>query len=260
MNILLDFFRGIRIGNLLLIAIAQFLLVKKLDSSNFPNFEFLPIILMTCYVALLGNLENNILDYRLDRECKLKAPNRFVEFFLNNQRLRIFELLFLIGFGLFEFSSRSLVIIVSSYLLLKYYNHKAKKYVVIGNLMIGILCGLSIFIIDMGEFAQKYALLIALFTIIREMIKDKEDENCDRLYGYSTLPIRMSENGFRILLIVVILLVQAWLFIMFPCSWFLFSMFSGIIILLYSISRGLWKAASLVVKCIIGLGILSILS
>ena len=215
---------------------------------------------MTSYVALLGNLENNILDYRLDRECKLKASNRFVEMFLNNRRIWILELFLLVGLGLFDLSSRSLVIIVSSYLLLKYYNHNAKKYAIIGNLMIGILCGLSILIIDMGEFAQKYALLIALFTIIREMIKDKEDENCDRRYGYSTLPIRMSENGFRIFLIFVIVLIQACLFYLFPISWFFLSMASCTFILLYYISRGLWKAASLVVKCIISLGILSILS
>lgn len=260
MILIQDFFRAIRIGNLLTILVAQILLILKLNGSAIPSYEFLVIMLLTSSVVLLGNLENNILDYALDTECKKKAVNRLVELFLDNHRIWILEFVFFLCLTFAPILLTKKLLVLGAYLLLKLYNFWAKRVAVIGNLIISVLCAMTILIIDSGYIALNYAFVIGLYTLIREMIKDKEDEACDRIFGFRTLPILMEDGSFRILVIGLVIVIQIGLLctILFH-SWLFVAMISCSILVVYYTYMGLWSIASKAMKALIVVGVLSLL-
>jgi 4-hydroxybenzoate polyprenyltransferase len=260
MRLILDFFPAIRMGNLLIILVAQILLIHKLDGSFTHLSDYLAIIFLTSFVVLLGNLENNILDYSLDTECKKKASNRFVELFLTNHRIWIYESALFLCLAFVPILLTSKLIVVAAYALLKLYNLWAKRVALLGNLIIAVLCAMTILIVDTGTIALNYAFVIGLYTLIREIIKDKEDEKCDRIFGFRTLPILIEDRPFRILLIGLVVVIQIGLLSTILVDSLLFNAIIAIsTLVIYYIYAGLWVIGSKAMKALILMGVLSLL-
>jgi len=98
---------------------------------------------------------------------------------------------FLISFRAFLFFSVYI-------LLIWFYSHKVKKFVIIGNLMATFMAVLPFFAIllyykNFYEVILAHATFLFLLLLIREMIKDLENIKGDLANDYQTIPILYGE-------------------------------------------------------------------
>jgi 4-hydroxybenzoate polyprenyltransferase len=78
--------------------------------------------------------------------------------------------------------------------LLWLYSNNLKRQPLIGNLVVAILTGLSIFLLSFLyeqylPLVMTYSLFAFFMTLIREVVKDLEDMKGDTTFGCKTLPI-----------------------------------------------------------------------
>ncbi|MDN3668812.1 geranylgeranylglycerol-phosphate geranylgeranyltransferase [Echinicola jeungdonensis] len=199
------FLRIIRPGNLLILAFAQlmtaFFLVEHTQSGRpiLEDFSLYILILSTVIIAASGYIINDYYDLKIDYINKPdevvigKGMRRRVVMFLHS-------ILNFIGIALAVLVNLKvgLVHFVAAFLLW-WYSNSLKRLPLVGNLVVGALTGLAIWII--GFYYQQSQLLVLTYAIfaffinlIREIIKDIEDREGDRKHGCRTLPIVL---GFR---------------------------------------------------------------
>ena len=110
-------------------------------------------------------------------------------------------------------------------ILLYLYASDLKKRAVLGNLLVSFLSAMPVFLIAIfdifpaatAENAEQvrqsfeviiaYALFAFWTTLIRELIKDAEDRKGDRLSGYKTLAIIVSEKAFKVIVSALLLVL-----------------------------------------------------
>lgn len=168
----------------------------------------LPIILGTIAVFLViggGNVINDYFDHKIDAINKPERPIPSGRIFLNNAKLYayfLFLIAILIGF-LIIYLVNSLIplfIVIFSSLLMYYYAHTLKKVALIGNLSISLLAGLCFifggFIIGLETadteiiITSAYLAFFAfIMTLAREITKDMEDIEGDKIENAKTFPI-----------------------------------------------------------------------
>jgi len=158
------------------------------------NLDVLVAAIIVFMATGAGNTINDYFDYEIDVVNRPERPipsGRVSRGAAGAYSLVLFVLASVLGFFL---GSLPGIIVVGSSLLMTYYAHTLKRKCLIGNLVISFLTGLSFVFggVIVGEIAKAayigfYAFLM---TMAREIIKDMEDIEGDKIEGATTLPIK----------------------------------------------------------------------
>lgn len=184
-----------RFSNLLIIGFAQYFTAYFLvNPETLTDFRLPLLTISTVLIAAAGYIINDYYDIKIDY---INKPDRVV---IGKTIPRRFAILFHTVFSLtgvaigFYLSWQIGIINFLSAFLLWWYSNNLKRLPFVGNLSIGFLTALSIYMIAIlyvGNHALIliYSLFAFFMTIIREVIKDMEDLKGDITFGCKTLPI-----------------------------------------------------------------------
>ena len=207
----------IRWKNLLLIALVQILIKYALFESfniqlTLSTLQFSLLVITTFFIAAAGNIINDVYDIETDLVNK---PNKVIvgKTLSEKTALNLFIALNVLGVGLGFYLSNTIgrsgfaVIFVIISALLYIYASYLKQTLLIGNIVVSILVGLSILIVpvfdlipsitesnralylDIFKITFNYAVFAFMINLLREIIKDIEDINGDYKAQMKTLPI-----------------------------------------------------------------------
>ncbi|KUK00853.1 MAG: geranylgeranylglycerol-phosphate geranylgeranyltransferase [Methanobacteriaceae archaeon] len=158
------------------------------------NLDVLVAAIIVFMATGAGNTINDYFDYEIDAVNRPERPipsGRVSREAAGAYSLVLFVLASVLGFFL---GSLPGIIVVGSSLLMTYYAHTLKRKCLIGNLVISFLTGLSFVFggVIVGEIvkAAYIGFYAFLMTMAREIIKDMEDIEGDKMEGATTLPIR----------------------------------------------------------------------
>lgn len=215
----MHFLKLIRIQNLLLIALMQLLMrYGFMDLQGIPlaltDFQYALLVLSTVCLAAGGYLINDLHDRETDaynRPNRALVIGKVTEGTAYNAYMAFNVIGVGIGFYLSNLIERPgfalLFVTVSATLYL--YATNFKQTLLIGNILVALLLGLSVVIVGIfdllpmvnGQNQQAmqlyfsvlldYAIFACVINLIREIIKDLEDVNGDYNQGMNTLPIAL---------------------------------------------------------------------
>jgi geranylgeranylglycerol-phosphate geranylgeranyltransferase len=144
-------------------------------------------------VAAGANAINDVFDIDIDR---INRPDRPLPSgaLTSHEAKRMWLIVSAAAFGLNLFlNSAALLITVFSICLLYYYSARLKRTVLIGNLVIGLMTGMAFIYgsvvagrVDRGIVPALFAFLV---NLARELLKDVEDVEGDRIEKAMTLPV-----------------------------------------------------------------------
>ncbi len=270
---LTSFLRLTRTGNLFIIALAQyFTAVFIVDPHTITDLRLFLLSLSTVLIAAAGYIINDYYDVKIDF---INKPERVQ---IGKTITRRFAILFhvslsVLGILIGTYVSWKIgVVNAFSVFLLWLYSNNLKRLPFVGNFSVGLLTGLSIFVVEIlypGNHAMilVYAVLSFFMTVVREIVKDMEDLKGDNTFGCRTLPIVVGIRKTK-WIIYIILMVFAfsilWIDVYYdtlPEYYFLIFLLLPMLFLLYKLSRADTKLAfnqlSTFCKLILLLGILS---
>jgi 4-hydroxybenzoate polyprenyltransferase len=212
-------FRLLRIPNLLLMAFTMysfrfFVIIPILrfsgSSSAVQEIYFFLIVLSVLLIAAGGYVINDYYDIEID---SVNKPEKMVvgAILSKEKAYLLFHFLsftgILLSFFLSFFAGIKYIAIIHTgcALLLWLYAWKLKKILLAGNILISLLCVVTMFVTviydDNAWKAEPVKILLAgyctfafLMSFIREMIKDMEDIKGDLAGGCQTLPIVTSQG------------------------------------------------------------------
>ncbi|MEK6780841.1 MAG: geranylgeranylglycerol-phosphate geranylgeranyltransferase [Bacteroidota bacterium] len=233
-----------RFWNLIIIGLAQYCTAGFLVNSNtILDIRLLFLSVSTILIAAGGYIINDYYDVKIDL---INKPDRVV---IGKSITRRYAILFhtslstggvLIGFllnwkiGLVNFMS---------VFLLWLYSNSLKRQPFIGNFVVAVLTGVSIFIINIlyetnlsaGRIGNSMIIIYSLFaffmTLIREMIKDMEDLRGDQTFGCKTLPVIWGLRKAKFFVYAVLILFSISIFYInqlhlgFPINYFILFLF-----------------------------------
>jgi 4-hydroxybenzoate polyprenyltransferase len=163
------------------------------------DFRLYLLILATLLVTAAGYMINDYYDVKIDYINRPKAV--VVGKGIKRRMILMLHTLFnfvAIGMG-WVVAPRIAALIIFAGVMLWWYCNGLKRKPFIGNVAVAFLTSLSIYLV--ANYFQKnellvftYALFAFFLTLIRELLKDIEDRQGDRLHGSKTLPIVL---GFR---------------------------------------------------------------
>jgi 4-hydroxybenzoate polyprenyltransferase len=197
MQLILALFRLTRFWNLAIIAFAQYFTAFFLFQQRllvFTDFWLFLIVASTVMIAAAGYIINDYYDIKIDL---INKPDRVVIGKTITRRYAIFFHTIIsvtgVGMGLLINWKVGAVNFVSVFLLWLYSNN-LKRLPLIGNLVVSLLTGLSIFLLSFLyeqylPLVMTYSLFAFFMTLIREIVKDMEDMKGDTTFGCRTLPI-----------------------------------------------------------------------
>ncbi len=269
---LTDFFKIIRWKNVVIFLILQIYLYFILIKKSFDITDgWLFLVLSMLFFGIAGNIQNNILDYDIDRQKPdFTGFNKTAYLTI----LIISEILGMIfGFTGFymTFSPTLLYAILAIPILISLYNYYLKKWPLIGNLLIALTTALAIIIpvyyaknLEINPVYINFLLTMAFaLTFLRELIKDMEDVQYDASANYKTLPVlnmKFSKN----LLVVLSLITWLILFSFKPYftsnNFIILLIISGLLLSfsLIEVFKNEFKTATRLLKCLMLCGILSL--
>jgi len=223
----LSFLKLIRIQNLIILFLIQFLLHYFLFK-NQGNLEFYLLASITFLITAAGYIINDIFDVESDKINKEEViignqiPSRqaiFWYYLFNSVAIVLsFYLVYCIN------NYFLLIIFFSSIFVLRWYSKTYKHKFIIGNLIVSTLTSLSIFNVylfcdhtsrvSFHINVEFYATIIFVFfsfflTLSREIIKDLEDKEGDKFMNSENIALTFSLNKVKwivsILLIIVLI-------------------------------------------------------
>jgi 4-hydroxybenzoate polyprenyltransferase len=220
MQLLVGFFRLVRLPNLIFIALAQGLfqlaIYEPVYAGHLPEGDrvrFLWLLLASVLIAAGGYVINDYFDVNID---EVNKPDALVVDKIISRRWAMAWHFLLSSAGLVctvlalqSFRQGYLLLLnLACVVLLWFYSTRFKKSFLIGNFLIALLVAWSILVVFVAKidpvrwaygtdhqqlrlyrFAALYACFAFLATLSRELIKDVEDMEGDRRYGCRTLPI-----------------------------------------------------------------------
>lgn len=201
-----------RLWNLLIVALTQYCTAGFLvGTDTLSDHGLLLLTLSTVLVAAGGYSINDYYDVKIDL---INKPERVV---VGKTLSRRFVLLLhtvltvtgvLLGFLLSWVIGG--ITFVSGFLLWLYSN-QLKRLPFIGNFIVALLTGVSVWMVNLLFPPTRAAILVyAVFafflTLIREIIKDMEDLKGDNTFGCRTLPIVWGLRGTKLFLYLVTVL------------------------------------------------------
>ncbi len=213
-----------RFPNLLVIGFSQyftaiFLVAYPERGIDLLDFNLFLLSSATIIIAAAGYVINDYYDVKIDYVNK---PDKVVVGKLVKRRIVLFSHIIMsiagiaIGFYLDIYVGVINILAVS---LLWIYSNRLKRMPFIGNFVIALLGGLSIFVVAV-YYRQNislifiYAVFAFSINLVREVIKDMEDIRGDMRFGSRTLPIIWGLRKTKLFLYVLIAAFVAMLFIL----------------------------------------------
>jgi 4-hydroxybenzoate polyprenyltransferase len=237
---MLHFFKLIRYKNLLLLALMQIIFrLGYLEPIQIPlslwYWQYALLVLSTILIAAGGYVINDIMDQETDLE---NHPDKVIigKHISESKAYTIYVTLTIIGVGLGFILANTVnhpnlcIIFVAVATLLYFYASTLKQIALVGNIIVAALLAFSVIIIGVFDIFPNtfdinieqmrlafailldYALFAFVINLVREIIKDCEDEKGDRLEGMKTLPVLLGTPITSKIAFVVLLLPTAYLF------------------------------------------------
>ena len=259
-------FSLIRFPNLVFIALTQILFYFKIIVPTFEAHpllsvqDFFMLMAASVMIAAAGYIINDYFDMDIDFVNK---PDRMVigRFISRRWAMLLHMLLSLVGLFLTAIVSmhlESLILLFMNFLsvfLLLLYSSTFKKKLIIGNVIISLLTAWVIISLFVAAFKwgdmeylknnqerlsslYKYTLVYAAFafmvSLVREVVKDAEDQIGDKQFGCTTMPIKWGETSTKIFLFVWLvvlmgLLLSVSVYVLFNSFSFIHLLFSLIL-------------------------------
>lgn len=227
--LLIGFLRLIRLPNLLIIILTQYLVRIFLvgDKENWVSYiidiRFFLLSLSTVLIAAAGYIINDYYDVKIDT---INKPRRVVVGRMLRRRvamgahivLNIIGILLALSLGL-----KIALIVFASGFFLWLYSNQLKRLPFIGNFTIATLTAVSLIIVTIYEPENEFlvftfAIFAFFISLIREIIKDMEDVKGDASFGCRTLPIIWGMRRTKVLLYI---LIASFLIVLISLSAFL---------------------------------------
>ncbi len=228
MHVIIDFFRLIRIKNLVIILLTQlfayYFLTPTIHLGNLLEKEFLFLISCTVLVAAAGYIINDYMDVMLDLVNKPEKvivgktiPRRWAMLLHFACSISAFILAWSVN------KKVALMVLLCS-LSLWIYSQLLKKTYLTGNILVALLTSFTLWIIYVynhnvnGAGIWVYSIFAFATTLLREIIKDTEDLRGDQKFKCRTLPIVLGIRNTKKVLIWIqsILIVLTFIY----CSFF----------------------------------------
>lgn len=196
---LIDFFRLIRINNLLIISITQvfayYFLSPGISIQNLFQIKFIFLLTSTFMVAAAGYIINDYMDVMLDlvnKPTKVIVGNSISRRWAMLLHFALNASAFLLALAI---SKKIALLVLTCSFCLWAYSQLLKKTYLSGNLLVALLTASTLFILLvldnnlMQAGIWVYGIFAFLSTLIREIIKDTEDMRGDQQFKCRTLPI-----------------------------------------------------------------------
>ncbi len=224
-----SFLRLIRVNNLLIVVLTQYLVriflvgPKEEWLSHLTDLRFFLLSVSTVLIAAAGYIINDYYDIKIDT---INKPRRVVVGRILRRRQAIIIHMALnvlgIGLGLLVGWEVGLVNLLATFTLWLYSN-QLKRLPFIGNFTVALLTAASLLVIILyeprnGFLVVTFAIFAFFISLIREIIKDMEDLRGDASFGCQTLPIVWGIRRTKTLLYILIL---SFLIILFSLSFYL---------------------------------------
>ncbi len=207
----MPFFQLIRFPNLVIMLCTQvfsyYFLSKHITVEQLIEPRFTLLCLATILVGAGGYIINDYLDVKLDL---INKPSKVIVGQNISRRWTMFLHLFFNGIaillGVFIGIKVTIAILVAA-LLLWVYSVSLKRKFLIGNIVVALLSAFVIilnFVFDTSlnlEFIITYSLFAFTLTLIREIIKDTEDQRGDGKFDCKTIPIVLGVRKTKSILI-----------------------------------------------------------
>jgi 4-hydroxybenzoate polyprenyltransferase and related prenyltransferases len=177
-----------------IVGLAQYVAaVFLIGRETLDDFNLFLLASSTVLIAAAGYIINDYYDVKIDL---INKPERVVIGRSVKRRYAILfhTLLSFAGIGIgFYLSWRIGVIHFASAFLLWWYSNNLKRQPFIGNFVVALLTGLSIYLVNVlysySSLVTIYAVFAFFMTLVREIVKDMEDLKGDNTFGCKTLPI-----------------------------------------------------------------------
>jgi len=222
-----NIFRIIRWKNLAIISLSQifikfFFIDFFIQKDQLFNENFIILLVVTILIAASGYIVNDIYDYNLDQ---INKPEKVVlGKFLKSRDAIIIYMVFnslAIALSIFLCIKINQEIYILIFLLIIYclwlYSKKLKKYKIIGNILIAFFISLSILNVPLFSYKNILSddrffvfLIISIFSVLaflvnvkREIIKDIEDIEGDKMHKVRSLPITFGTKKAKLVTIIV---------------------------------------------------------
>lgn len=240
---MINYIKLLRIPNLIFIALIQFLMhfcvvtpvLKSYEiEPSMSVFQLILLVIATSFIAAGGYIINDYFDVRID---EINRPDTRIvgKSLTRKQTMTFYQIISGIGVlaGLVLcYYAQSLTyafIFLMTLGLLWFYSSSYKRQIVIGNLIISVLAAMVPFIVALFEnrfllleyglseemlylntsimyWMGGFAFFAFIWTFIREVIKDMEDEKGDREMECHTFPVVLGMSKTKIILYVLILI------------------------------------------------------
>ncbi|MGV3598575.1 MAG: geranylgeranylglycerol-phosphate geranylgeranyltransferase [Bacteroidota bacterium] len=196
------FFKLVRYPNLLIMAATQVFAAFCLSTepfSPFTNAGFIFTLLATILIAAGGYIINDIFDAAADGVNK--PDKTFITPTNRNFYAQTYYGLSVVGILLGLAANMFVGVICTAMAVLLYlYSYRLKKTVLLGNIAVAFMSavtpGILMYVLPNPDrsFIILYAGFAFITTLVREAVKDIEDEEGDRTAGYATLPVVYGEG------------------------------------------------------------------
>jgi len=222
-----NIFKIIRWKNLVIISLSQifikfFFIDFFIEKDQLLNENFVILLIVTILIAASGYIVNDIYDYNLDQ---INKPEKVVlGKFLKSRDAIIIYMMFnflAIVLSIFLCTKIEQEIYILVFLLIIYclwlYSKKLKKYKTIGNILIAFFISLSILNVPLFSYKNILSddrffvfLIISIFSVLaflinvkREIIKDIEDIEGDKIHKVKSLPIIFGTKKSKLVTIMI---------------------------------------------------------
>lgn len=216
---LTGFVKLVRLPNLLIIVLTQYAVAFFLISDT-KSFEVLQdpffhiLALSTVIIASAGYMINDYYDVKIDL---INKPERvIIGQDLKRRPIMILHVVLNAGGVTLGFlvSWKIGVLNFLSAGCLWFYSNQMKRWPFVGNLSVALLTSLSLFVVGIyfdtyTKLLMVYCFFALIMTLVREIIKDIEDQRGDQDFGCYTLPIALGmrkTKGIIFLMLAVLLL------------------------------------------------------
>jgi 4-hydroxybenzoate polyprenyltransferase len=274
------FFRLIRVRNLVMILITQYLTRILLIGPRedwrqiVADPRMLVLSVSTLFIAAAGYIINDYFDVKIDIVNK---PERVIigRYLKRRVAMGAHQFLNITGVFLGLLVSKWVFLVnVFSVTLLWFYSERFKRAPFIGNMVVSVLTALSLLVVSVvypwnRHLVFIYALFSFFITLVREIIKDMEDVRGDETHGCRTLPIVWGIRRTKLFLYVLIAgfimllylmahtlsnVTLSWLFtlLLIPIAWLVYR-------LVFADTRRQFSALSQLCKLIMLLGLATML-
>ena len=222
-----NIFKIIRWKNLVILSLSQisikfFFIDFFIQKDQLLNANFVILLIVTILIAASGYIVYDIYDYNLDQ---INKPEKVVlgKFLKSRDAIKIYmlfnSLAIMLSFFLCIKIKQEIYILV--FLLIIYclwlYSKKLKKYKTIGNILIAFFISLSILNVPLFSYKNILSddrffvfLIISIFSVLallinvkREIIKDIEDIEGDKIHKVKSLPIIFGTKKSKLVTIII---------------------------------------------------------